>query len=257
MTLTQSRLRRVLKKVSSPQTGWLDVFPAVIGKADGTIQTGVSGIIYIRNFLNGQVLTVYNFVTPNTLNLQVDVGRKVEQPGLWQVKGVRETYSQPAGGIVGSGSHTHNDLFINRNRFLPFLVLPVDGSGFEVQIYGDVTRNAAGTAFNIENQQLDLSSYVPAAGALWGVIDADETGAISVNEGSVVDSKEVLMLADIPASVDGHIESCAIRLYAGQEQLYRDMNSINDFVDLRFMIGGISNGGGGASKADIFLLMGA
>lgn len=254
--LTSAVLRKTLKKVTKPQTGWMDVFPAVIGLANGTILTGVDGIIYVRNFLNGQILTVYNFTVPNIRNLQVEVGRKVETPGLWQVKGVREAYSQPAGGAVGTASHTHTDLFINRDRFLPFLVLPSDGDGFTVHVYGDVFRNVDGEATIIENQQVDLSSYVPATGAKWVVIDVDEDGVIGVNEGSVVETKELLTLADIPAALDGHIESCAIRLYAGQEQLYRDPLSINDFVDLRS-----TSGGGGADveaiTSNLFLLMGA
>lgn len=232
-SLTQSRLRKVLKKTSAPQTGWLDVFPAVIGTASGVVSTGIPGIIYVRNFLNGQVLSVYNFVTPNTAGLQVEVGRKVETPGLWQVKGVREAYSVPAGGSVNAGSHTHDDLFVPAHRFLRFLALPINGGEFMVQIYGDVFRNAAGEVTSIVNQQADLSSYVPATGAKWVVIHADSTGAISVNAGLEVDSKEILTLADIPAPVNGYVESCAVRLYAGQAQLYRDPNSINDFVDLR------------------------
>lgn len=232
--LTQSRLRKALKKTAAPQTGWMDVFPAVIGTADGTVQTGVPGIIYVRNFLNGQVLSVYNFVTPNTAGLQVEVGRKVETPGLWQVKGVREAYSQPAGGSVSAGSHTHENLFISRDRFLPFIVLPIEGGEFTVQIYGDVFMNSDETAFAVSNQQLDLSSYVPSTGAVYVVIEADADGVIYVNEGTEVSAKELLTLADIPAVTVGRFASCAVRLYAGQVQLYRDPASIDDFIDLRF-----------------------
>ncbi|HKI53531.1 MAG TPA: hypothetical protein VJ987_05355 [Anaerolineales bacterium] len=232
-SLIDSRLRKVLKKTAAPQTGWLDVFPAVIGTASGTVQTGVDGIIYVRNILNGQILSVYNFTVPNTAGLQVEVGRKVETPGLWQVKGVREAYARPAGGSVGSASHTHENLFISPNRYLRFLTLPIEGGGFTVQIYGDVFRNSSGIVTSIANQQLDLSSYVPSSGAKWVVIQADSTGAISVNEGDAVESKELLTLLYIPDPVDDYVESCAVRLYDGQVQLYRDPSSINDFVDLR------------------------
>lgn len=234
--LKQQRLRKVLKKTAQPQTGWLDVFPAVIGRANGTVQTGVNGIIYIRNLLNGQVLTVYNFTVPNTAGLQVDVGRKVETPGLWQVKGVREVFSMPAGGVAGTGSHTHDDLFLSRERFLPFLVFPIDGSGFEVQVYGDIILRADGSYASIANQTLDLASYVPTDGtALWVVIEADEDGVLYVNEGTPVASRELLSVADIPMVTDGRVASCAVALYDGQAQLYRDPTSINDFVDLRVL----------------------
>jgi len=237
--LTESRLRKTLKKTAAPQTGWLDVFPAVIGTASGTVQTGVPGIIYVRNFLNGQVLSVYNFVTPNTAGLQVEVGRKVETPGLWQVKGVREAYAQPAGGVVGSASHTHADLFIGLNRFLPFLIFPVDGSGFDVKIIGNVFPKHDGSLGYVVNQTLDLSSYVPASGALYILLETNDDGTIQITEGAVVAAKELLVPSDIPALNPENHPSCAVRLYAGQAQLYRDPNSINDFVDLRI---GFHNG---------------
>jgi hypothetical protein len=231
--LINSRLRKTLKKVTQPQTGWLDVFPAVIGKADGTILTGVDGLIYARNFLNGQVLTVYNFVAPNIAGLQVEIGRKVETPGLWQVKGVRETYQVPAGGSQSSASHSHDNLFISRDRFMPFLVFPLDGTGFMVQVYGDVIVKEDGSFGSIASQQLDLSSHVPATGALYALIEADEDGVLYVTEGTPVDAKELLTLGDIPSITAGRKPSCAVRLYAGQAQLYRDPASINDFIDLR------------------------
>lgn len=231
--LKNNILRKTLKKVIQPQTGWLDVFPAVIGRADGTIQTGADGVIYIRNFLNGQVLTVYNFTVPNILNLQVEVGRKVEQPGLWQVKGVREVFAIPAAGTISSGSHSHSDLFIPRDRFMPFLVFPITDSGFDVQIYGDTILKADGNFGYIENQTLDLASHIPTTGARWALIEADEDGAIHVIDGTVMDAIEVLTLAEIPPVTAGRVASCAVRLYSGQVQLYRDAGSINDFVDLR------------------------
>lgn len=231
--LINSRLRKTLKKVTQPQTGWMDVFPAVIGKADGTILTGVDGLIYARNFLNGQVITVYNFTAPNIAGLQVEIGRKVETPGLWQVKGVRETYQVPAGGSIASANHSHDNLFISRDRFLPFLIFPITGSGFLVQVYGDVIAKADGSFSSIASQQLDLSAHVPASGALYVLIEADEDGTLYVTDGTAVDAKELLTLADIPAITTGRKASCAVRLYAEQAQLYRDPASINDFVDLR------------------------
>lgn len=245
--LTNSRLRQVLKKATKPQTGWLDVFPAVIGKADGTVQTGTPGIIYVRNILNGQVLTVYNFVVPNLAGLQVEVGRKVETIGLWQVKGVREAYAMPAGGTGSVTEQDLNNLFITWERFLPFLVFPIEGGGFEVQVYGCAFTTLDGTSTYVENQTLDLAAYVPATGAVWVVIEADETGTLFVTEGTEVAGKEVLTIDDIPAVTVGRRASCAVRLYAGQVQLYRDPTTINDFVDLRLN----SSGNSGIVEAPI------
>jgi hypothetical protein len=206
----------------------------VIGRADGTVKTGVDGIIYVRNFLNGQVLTVYNFVAPNRWNLQVEIGRKVEQPGLWQVKGVREAYAVPAGGSASAGTHTHDELFLGWDRFLPFLVYPIAGGGFTVQVIGIIFPKADNSFSFVDNQTLDLSAYVPVTGAKYVLIEADDDGEIHVIEGNTVTSPGLLTVADIPPITIGRRASCAVRLYVGQTQLYRDPFTINDFEDVRF-----------------------
>ncbi len=230
--LTKSRFRKAIKSVSKPQSGWLDESDKVVGKADGTILTGIAGMIYVRDLQNGQVLTVYNSIAPTDRpGLIVRVGRLVGE-SIYRVKGMRDSYSAPA----ASGQispHSHNDLFINRDRFLPFLVLPIDGSGHVVQIYADVIPKPGGSFGLIQNQTLDLLSHVPATGARFALIEADNNGTIYVIDGSVVDAKELLTLANIPSVTSGRRPSCAVRLFDSQTQLYRDLNSINDFIDLR------------------------
>ena len=239
-----SRLRKALKDVKKPQSGWMDETDKIVGRADGTILTGIAGMIYVRDPQNGQVLTVYNSVAPTDRpGLMVRVGRLVGE-AIYRVKGMRDSHGVPSGGGQIS-PHSHNDLFIGRERFLPFLVLPIEGEGHTVQIYGDVIIKDDRTFTAIENQTLDLSSYVPATGALYALIEADDDGVISVVTGTEVDSKELLTPADIPAHTDGSKPSCAVRLFGGQEQLYRDPNSINDFVDVRSLTSGGGGGSGG------------
>jgi hypothetical protein len=241
---TKSRLRKVLKQVQKPQTGWMDVSDFVVGKADATILTGIDGIIYVRDPKNGQVLTAYNSIAPTDRpGLQVKVGRLVGE-SIYRVKGMRDSYGVPAGGGQLS-RHTHDGLFIGRDRFLPFLVMPIEGGAHTVQIYGDVIEKADETFGWIENQQLDLSSYVPTAGALYVLIEADDDGVIYVIEGTPIEAKELLTPANIPAKTSGRKASCAVRLYDSQEQLYRDPKSINDFVDVRSLTSGGGGGGGG------------
>jgi len=239
---TNSRLRKALKQVQKLQTGWTDISYKVMGKADGTITTGVDGIVFVRDPLNGQVITVYNSIAPtNRPGLQVEVGRLVGED-IYRVKGVRDSYGAPAGGGQIS-RHSHEELFIGRDRFLPFFVFPIEGGGFTVQIYGDIIIKGDSTFGWIANQTLDLSSYVPTAGAKYVLIEADEDGVIYVTEGDLVDAKELLTIADIPPVTSGRIPSCAVRLYDSQTQLYRDPNSINDFIDVRSIT---SSGGGGS-----------
>lgn len=247
---TESRLKRVLKKVTRPQSGWTDESDKVMGLADGTVLTGIPGMVYVRDPANGQVLTVYNSVAPTDRpGLQVRVGKLVGE-SIYRIKGMRDAYGVPAGGSSGS-DHSHDNLFMSRERFLPFLVLPIAGGGHVVQIYGDVIARADRTFSWVPNQTLDLSAYVPTSGAKYVLIEADDDGNINVVDGTPVDAKELLTPANIPAHTEGSKPSCAVRLFVGQTQLYRDPNSINDFIDVRSLTSG---GGGGGSSFDIHAL---
>jgi len=222
---------KIQKEVDSIDR-WVDRFPATIGKADGTILTSTSGIIWVQNVITGQEEEVHNTIAPiNRLGLHVIVGR---YPGeiLLRIKEVATVYAIPA----STGETTEaivQSQFIDRDHFLPFLVAPIDGGGFVVDIFGDTFIRSDGTIGAIAKQTFDLSSHVPAAGALYVVIEADDDGIIYATDGVPVDSKEILTLADIPPITPNRRSSCAVRLYDGQVQLYRDPETVLDFVDLR------------------------
>ena len=139
------------------------------------------------------------------------------------------------------------ELFIGRDRFLPFLVFPVDGGGHVVNIYGDVFLKSDWTFGYVANQAVDLTSHIPASGARFALVEADENGVIYITDGTIADSKELLTPSDIPSVTTGRVPSTAVRLYTGQTQLYRDPNSVNDFVDVR----SITAGGGFGSFMDL------
>ena len=253
MQNTSSRLRKALRKVAQPQTGWLDVFPAVIGKADGTVLTDVPGEIYVRNVLNGQTLRVHNSVAPNTPLLQVDVGRRVEEPGLWQIKGTREAFTVPAGGSNVPYHHEHHEeggadrLNLSRKQILYLTVRVSDAENFVVQVYGGVSRMGAGYAL-IQNQEIDLSAYVPTAGAVYVNIETDEDGALTVHAGAGFAAKALATAGDIPVPEAGKARIATIVLFESMTELLDEhilvpfpleVNSL-DFVqndDLDFQLG--------------------
>jgi hypothetical protein len=113
-------------------------------------------------------------------------------------------------------------------------VYPIAGGGFTVQVIGIIFPKADNSFDFVDNQTLDLSSYVPVTGAKYVLIEADDDGEIHVIEGSTVASPGLLTVADIPSITIGRRASCAVRLYVGQTQLYRDPFTINDFEDVRF-----------------------
>lgn len=227
MPNNNTRLRKALKKVSQPQTGWLDVFPAVIGKEDGTVSTGVAGEIYVRNVLNGQTLTVHNAVAPAIASLQVEVGRRVEQPGLWQIKGVREAFHAPA----SSGQveyHFDQHVFPNadsglfpRKQLRELTVLVADAANCIVQVYGGQC-NIAGAMVLIDHEQIDLSAYIPTVGAVYVNIEADLNGALTVHVGENFHSPELATASFIPVPDAGKTRLATVILFESMTALLNE-----------------------------------
>jgi hypothetical protein len=238
---TNSRLRKVLKKVQKPQSGWLDIFPAVIGKADGTVPTGTAGEIYVRNILNGQVIRVHNTSVPNIAMLQVEVGRKVEHPNLWQVKGERETFPVPAGsGYVPYHASQHvfpaaDTVFSDRKQIVPLTILVKDAGNFVVSVYGAIVHTANGIRM-ISTEDIDLSSYVPDIGAVYVSIECDDDGALTVHEGTAFASPASATVDDIPTPASGKYFLGFILLYEGQTELS------NSNIRVVFPLGGVVSG---------------
>jgi len=238
--VTNSRLRKVLKKVTTPQTGWLDVFPAILGRADGTVLTGVNGVVYVRNILNGQLLAVYNSAVPNIPLLQVEVGRRVDTPGLWQVKGTLESFNVPAGSSSGGTVADHHQqhefphsdtVWIDPKQILRLTVLVEDADDFIVRVIGSVIQTTSGVA-QIDSQSLDLSSYLPAAGAVFLTIQADNDGVLSVVEGDVFESPFAGTFADVAAPDVDHHMIAFVLLHDSMTQLS------NDDIRIPFQFGG-------------------
>jgi hypothetical protein len=220
----KTRFRKALKKTTVPQTGWLDVFDAVIGKLDGTISTGVPGEIYVRNILNGQPLRVHNSAVESKLNLQVEVGRRVDEPNKWQVKCERNSFAAPAGmGFIPFHFAQHvfpaadSGLF-PRKQIRELSVIVADAEAFIVQIYGGVPRTASGMVL-ITNQQINLASYIPSVGAIYVNIEADNTGALSVHSGTAFDAVGLATAADVPIPDAGKYRVATVLLFEGMSVL--------------------------------------
>jgi len=209
-------------------------FVGVLGNHDGTVDAG-DGLVYMT-LHNGQVMRLVNKRVPNIAGRSVVAGYDPMEPNLLQVLYFRGVYgdddTQP---LVADHHETHefpghDTVWVKQDQFLPLLVLPAED--FTVQVYGGVFRKSDSTGWAIiQNQQVDLSSYVPTAGALYVLIDADNSGALSVVSGTLVDSVDVLDYDDLPEP--SNIPIVYIRLYDGQDQVRREAN-FNDFVDPRF-----------------------
>lgn len=237
-----------LFKQALERRGQGESFPAILGNSSGTVLTGTDGIVYATDWF-GNVLQVLNRRVPNKPYKHVMLGYDPSQPGVLQVLSERDVFgAQDSDPAVPDHAKTHaygggDTDFVEIARFLQFLVLPYED--FTVQIFGGAFPKADGTVGVVANQTLDLSAYQPSAGAKYVLIEYDSDGTIGVVDGSEVDVKELLTVANIPAATGTPI--CAARLYDGQSELQRNPNGLNDFVDTRF--GGPVGGGSGTGGA--------
>lgn len=213
-----------------------DNFSAKIGKLDRTIQTGEPYRIWVRDKV-GIEIRVYNYNAPDWYDLDVLVGKKKNSNEL-EVLSYRPAFNSPESPNIPAHDPMHRYMPIYRDQFVPLLVLPIQGT-LTVQVLGSVV--VVGDVWTtVENQIIDLSASQPAAGALWVLLQYDNTGAVTTVDGSTVDAKELLTLADVPAPDTDNIPFCAVKLYDGQTEF----SYFDDFAR-PFTVSGGGGGGGG------------
>lgn len=208
---------------------------ADLGDYSGVVETGKPYQVYARN-RSGEVMKVYNYSVPNIAGLKVEIG-KVAGQNTWQVIGYRNAYQNPTIPNVADHNSQHRYLPVYRDQLVPLMFLPTTDP-FIIQIYGAAVI-IDNTWAIVENQTLDLTSYVPTAGALYVTLQYDTSGAVSVVTGSTLESKEILQVSDAPPADANKILFGAVRLYDGQATLDRE----NDFL-YPFNVSGVSATGG-------------
>ena len=208
-----------------------------VQKTPATIVGAVSGRKgYVTVTMpDGSTLEVLNQRASSSANLQVWLGVDPLLPDVLQVLGEQNNFEQGTGyGIVDHHTNheypNHDTVWVQGAQFLPLDVLPA--GGFSVQVYGDVLE-VAGTLIKVANQTVDLSASQPATGARWTILQVDNAGTVTAVDGATAAGKTALTLADIPAATAGNYRFVAIMLYADQDEIQRNPNGIDDFVDLR------------------------
>jgi len=231
--MTKTR-RQVQKSLQALQPQPLpDIFIATIGDRAGVYDAGNNNI-YVRELASGQPVVVKNQAVPNIPGRLVKVER---QGGALYVIGYWGIYGENEGQESVVPDHSHrwpdpNFVPVEAATIMPFNILPYDG--FEVQIFGGIFQKSDGTFGSVANQVFDLSGYQPAAGALIVHFQCNDSGVVSVVEGTEVDVKELLSTASIPVATEISLR-IGVRLYAGQESVRRD-GQINDFYDWRMSV---------------------
>lgn len=242
MTIKKSQLREFGEAVKATQPQKTKGYFAILGTLTGEVLTGVSNLVYITTF-EGQTLTVINRRVPNHPGSVVFVGsddysaNRIEILYTLNIEGATNDGSSAGStlGVVPPHSHSAGSLdptWVYDSQFTPLLVLPISGT-LTVQVYPGAIRKTNSTGWKyIAGQVVDLSGDIPASGACWALLQANDDGTVDAVIGSTQAARADLDETDIPEPTTGK-GIVAIVLEAGYTELYRN-NTRNDFLDLRF-----------------------
>lgn len=219
---------------------------AMLGRADGQVVAG-DGIVY-ATLKTGEVITVSNAKVPNRPYMKVWLGNDDYNPSTMQVLSERFVYGKPLTASLPLHGDKHkfpaeDTVWVDGNQFLPLLAIP-GATAYSVKLYGSTVKWVDGAQYvNILPIDLDLSSLIPTDGAIYALLQVDDTGTLTAKAGTQVEAPELLGLADIPLPDTGQLELWAVRLYTGMDRIHKD-GQVNDFVDLRWGRGTAGSGGG-------------
>jgi hypothetical protein len=242
------RARNIAKKIQTMVAQSKDgvKFPAFLGNAAGVVKADNYNNVYV--IIAGSVFVAHNEVVPNISRLPVLVAKR---SGKLEVVSARNAFHETPHINIPDHDHTwgksNNPTWVRGEQFLPALITPNDGLSLHFKGWIYWIDDAFVPAYE---QDIDFSSNLPSAGALIGLLEIDATGAISILEGTPVDSRDLLTYADIPPPSIGKTPlGFAVKLYAGQTKALQGLDfSSSDLIDLRWT--GYSNGGSGSFITD-------
>jgi len=233
---------RAVSDAFSTKQNVIEWKPATLGDGHGTVSTG-NNMVYCRLSDNSSVIEVLNLRVQPVDGLRVRIGKLPEMPLVWQVLGQDDQRVDENGQDSGGGGVYNTPLHHRTHEYLGSDQVNLDWrqittlrvyaySGFSIGVLAGLIPRTGGDLV-VATQTLDLSSHVPASGALYCLITVDASGLLDTTDGTTIDSLANLALTDIPDTPAGHFRLAAIRLYAGQSAINESRNS-NDVRDLRW-----------------------
>jgi hypothetical protein len=229
------KLRKQFKKATQKESElWLEEVPAWMGDKDGQVTTGIAGMVYVRT-VEGQLLEVFNNTAPAEPNLLIKIGRRKDQPDLWQVIGRREVWEIPGTSSVVHHHEQHEFMapdmvMLDRRQISQLSVLVRDAAAFTVQVIGAFVHTANGIA-EISSQVVDLSGELGSDNAVFVNIECDDDGVLSLHKGTDFGSPYVASVSHIPVPDPGKYLLATVLLYLGQETL------LNEYIRVPMPLG--------------------
>ena len=239
---------RAIQHHASFKQNTLKSWPAFLGNGQGTVESTQANFSYVRYPLQSspsvEILNVKCGAGYD--GMRVRVGYTAEQPELLQVLTVDDprfelsgTDDEGTGGVPGAfiAKHATQHSWLNTDPvFIKFFqvtdlgVYPAGGMSIAIQ-HGFIPRS--GVDIYVDDQTIDMTSYVPGSGALWALISVDDVGDIDVTLGSNVGSLISLDYPSIPDTPSGNFRLAAVILFAGQTEIVLSRVR-QDIFDLRW-----------------------
>lgn len=233
-------VKRNLDRTYSARVKWWNGFT---GDHSGTVVVpGKTGYIYVRDW-NGIVHKVFNnVVRVDVAGLSVKCGYDPYSPGLLRVLGVGNAafsdLNRPP--IVGPHHEQHewpgyDTVWVQGQQIMPALVGAI--GGMNVAVFAHYSRTSSGTFIQVAYTEVDLTSYVPASGAAWGVISVKDDGTIDVDATTTAAGLYALVNTPINAPSDPSYRPLAAAMLVAGMTSIEQTASKNRIVDLRWALG--------------------
>ena len=193
---------------------------------------------WVRPEGGGQPLPIYNDSVPHQAGRRVKVGRDKLDRTVRVLHGIYSAGTdQTTNPNVGPHAASHrksgvDPVDITEDQITNLLVIPT--TGMSVKVYpGRPTYQ--GQVIRVATTTVDLTSSIPGAGARYSLIRISSTGAVSVQDGTAVDSlADLTDPGDVPTCAAGYAAIAYVRLYFGQTALSKLITS----PDVRMLVWG-------------------
>lgn len=245
-------VKQLLAKIVRKHGGdWLEKIPAITGNRAGVVDAG-DGKIWVRigKYVEREIINEQSALQPD---IHILIGRLRSSPNTWRVAEVRQNYLRTTSPLLAPHHLQHelggfDQVSIHRKQIISATAFVSDSENFLVRVFGGLFKTDSGwvlaesTDGTIAHPDLDLSAEVPATGAVYVGIEADSTGALSLNVGTPFASPELGTGADVPIPPDGSRLIAFVLLYDSQVEL----------LDSDISVPGLFAGGSGGLGAAVW-----
>jgi hypothetical protein len=237
---TNRSIRRAIDRTPDEWTG------VIVERGGSATVSGEPLKCWVQHERGGQPLAIYNDATPHQAGRRVRVGRDAHDNRRRVIRGLYTAGTdQGVNPNVGLHAASHyarggDPVDISVYQIVELRLSVVSGMTVRINS-GFIGVN--GQPARIRAQNIDLTSHIPETGARWVLIRASSAGALTVQDGDVLDSLADVTLANIPAVEAGYKALWAVRLYAGQTAVSAAWSAL-DF----YPVWQAETGGGDASN---------